>query len=953
MKENNRRPVFDRLAPGDIEYQLQFEKTVADISNTFIIASSAETDQAIIQALQKCGELFEVERSYIFQFAEDGKTETNTHEWCAEGIEPQKEKMQNLPVNEFSWTLERIRRDGHVYVPEVKQLPPAAEQEKKFFLDNKICSLILIALTIEGEVRGFFGFDLPEGKRDWKSEQIALLKVVTGIIAGAIARYNSDQELHKSEEMFRSISENVYNLIALMDLKGNYLYCNLSYKKILGYEPKELIGKSAFEIIHPAEKNKVIHICREGSENGIEKADYLIRLICKDGSIKWVEHSMKLLYAAGGRPDRVLVVGQDISKRRQAEEQVLIQRNLGLKLAGTSDLQQALKFCLDAAIDVSGMDSGGMYLVDQNNGSLQLVCHKGLSSDFYNQCSYYQPGSPNAEIVKKGKPHYLVGADNFFKIDAARREGLTAAAILPINVEGQVYACLNVSSHSLNDIPTGTRVALDTIVSQVNVAIARLRAEQFLQKNVEKYQTLVSNVPGIIFSCAQDRNWTMNYISGDVEELTGYKASDFVGNRVRSFASIIHPEDREYVYNTISGHQEKRYPYHVRYRIITADQKIRWFRESGRPVYNKYNLINHLDGVIIDITELKAYEEQLKYLSLHDQLTGLFNRTFFETELSRLEGGREYPISIISTDLDGLKLINDTMGHAKGDQLLKASAKILQQTFRASDILARVGGDEFAAILPNTDSQTSESIARRIRENIAAFNKDNADLPLSLSLGLATAESSEISMTNLFKQADDLMYRDKLYGSFSTRSKVVNSLMSALAERDYITEGHAMRLEKLSLALGEKNNLSSRQLADLALLAQVHDLGKVGIPDHVLLKPGALNNDEWAVMKLHPEKGYRIALSSPELIAIADLILKHHEHWDGSGYPLGLKGEEIPLSCRILAIVDAFDAMTNDRPNKKAMSVDDAKLELLINAGGQFDPHLVEMFLALPEIENL
>jgi len=171
--------------------------------------------------------------------------------------------------------------------------------------------------------------------------------------------------------------------------------------------------------------------------------------------------------------------------------------------------------------------------------------------------------------------------------------------------------------------------------------------------------------------------------------------------------------------------------------------------------------------------------------------------------------------------------------------------------------------------------------------------------------------------------------------------------MTALAERDYLTNGHALRLADFCRQVGERVGLSSRQLSDLALLANVHDLGKVGIPDSILFKKGKLSSEEWQVMRLHPEKGYRIAITSPDLSPVADLILKHHERWDGQGYPLGLSGEEIPVECRILAVVDAFDAMTSDRPYSKARKVEEALSEILKCSGTQFDPNLVDIFISL------
>ena len=933
----------------NIEYQLQFTKTAADISNIFINLPPAKIDYGIMKALRLCGEFFGVQRSYLFQIDPDKKLMSNTYEWCADGIDPQKELLQDIAVEKYSWQMNQLKQNGYLYIPTVSNLPESAEEEKELFLKLGLSSIILVGLVVEGDIRGFFGFDLPDDSREWKKEEISLLKIVTDTISAAITKAYTDKEMQKSEEMFRSISENAFDLITLIDLKGKHIYCNNSYLNILGYEPEQLLGTYAFDLIHPAEKNKAIQLFQEGIESKRDYAAFLLRLICRDGSYKWVEHRVKQLFTEDNQPDKILITAHDVTEGKISEDQLIIQRNLGLKLSATSDLNEALNYCLEAALQLSDMDSGGIYLFNSSTGYLELTCYRGLSADFYKSRSSLAPDSRQVHVVRTGKSYYMEDMGSIPDNGAIIKEGLTAIAVIPVKHENEIVGCITVSSHSMNSIPPSIRLVLEAIVAQISSAIGRIQAEQRHKESVEKYQTLVSNVPGIIFSCEMDRNWTMRHLSGDFEELTGYKASEFIDSQIKTYSSIIHPEDREYVCDKIMKSDLNDQPYHVRYRIITADGRIRWLRESGRLTYSKDCPNKLIDGVITDVTDLKTYEDQLRYLSLHDQLTGLYNRAFFEAEIDRLDGSREYPISMISTDLDGLKLINDTMGHEAGDRLLRAAGDLLYRSLRSSDILARIGGDEFAAILPNTDRGTSEKIAKRIRDNIAEHNKEYPDMLMSLSLGLATAENSETPITTLFKKADDLMYRDKLYSSYSIRSKVVNSLMSALAERDYITEGHAMRLEKMSMMLGEKMNLNTSQLTDLALLSHVHDLGKVGIPDKILFKPGKLSDDEWEIMKMHSDKGYRIALSSHELSSIADFVLKHHERWDGKGYPLGLKGKEIPLLCRILAIVDAFDAMTHDRPYQKAVPDREALMELKRCAGKQFDPHLVEQFILLQE----
>jgi diguanylate cyclase (GGDEF)-like protein len=343
----------------------------------------------------------------------------------------------------------------------------------------------------------------------------------------------------------------------------------------------------------------------------------------------------------------------------------------------------------------------------------------------------------------------------------------------------------------------------------------------------------------------------------------------------------------------------------------------------------------------------RRYQEELEYVTLHDSLTGLYNRLYFENELQRLEGGRSYPVSIISADLDGLNLINDTFGQKYGDQALKVCAELLKAPLRKGDVLARVGSDEFAAIIPRTDNIAVTGIVGLIGNEVDKYNRENQDLPISISIGFAVSKDESEPLDQTYRNANSVMLTDKQSRSKSARSQVVKVLMAALSERDYISGGHAERLRELCIKLGENIGLDGCRMAALSLVAQVHDLGKVGIPDSILFKEGGLSEEEWEIMRRHPEKGYRIAQSSQDLSHVADLILRHHEKWDGSGYPLGLKGLDIPVECRILSIVDAFDAMTNDRPYRKAKSEEEAVHELQCCAGTQFDPELVHRFLKI------
>ena len=298
-------------------------------------------------------------------------------------------------------------------------------------------------------------------------------------------------------------------------------------------------------------------------------------------------------------------------------------------------------------------------------------------------------------------------------------------------------------------------------------------------------------------------------------------------------------------------------------------------------------------------------------------------------------------------DVDGLKLVNDSLGHDKGDLLLINTAHIIRKSVRNNDFTARIGGDEFAVILYSNDKSIVENICKRIKKAVENYNNKNVRLPLSISIGFAINTYSANELEEILKEADNNMYREKLYRSNSARSAIVKTMMKALEARDFFTEGHVERVQDLVARIGSALGFSVRELTDLRLFAQFHYIGKVGIPDRILFKKGSLIPEETTEMRRHPEIGYRIAQSAPDLVPISDWILKHHEWWNGSGYPLGLKEDDIPLECRILAIADAYDVMISERPYRKIMTHEEAVAELRRCAGTQFDPELVPIFIQI------
>ncbi|MBC7765131.1 MAG: diguanylate cyclase [Hyphomonadaceae bacterium] len=379
------------------------------------------------------------------------------------------------------------------------------------------------------------------------------------------------------------------------------------------------------------------------------------------------------------------------------------------------------------------------------------------------------------------------------------------------------------------------------------------------------------------------------------------------------------------------------------YKVNTKEQEEKWvefFIENIQYEGLKASLIT-----MVDVTLQKSKDDELVYLSNHDLGTGLFNRTYFENQLELLDSSCDLPISIIIGDVNGLKLTNDVFGHQKGDELLKSIANILTKAVHNKGIVTRWGGDEFAILLPKAPSIFADIIVNRIKD-LCSLTTD-APIKPSIAIGCATMERCDQDIQLVLKEAEDRMYRHKLVESKSVRSGIIASLEKMLLERDFETEEHAKRLQLISAQIGEKMELSDNDMDALSLLSILHDIGKIAIPDHILLKPDKLTPEEWKEMKKHAEIGYRIASSSQELSHVAEYILSHHERWDGQGYPRGLKMEEIPKIARILTIVDAYDAMTSTRPYKKPISHAAAIEEIKRCAGTHFDPSIVAVFVDL------
>ena len=476
----------------------------------------------------------------------------------------------------------------------------------------------------------------------------------------------------------------------------------------------------------------------------------------------------------------------------------------------------------------------------------------------------------------------------------------------------------------------------------------RKEMEKALRESERSKSVLLSHLPGMAYRCKHDLDWTMLYVSPGCVQLTGYAVDDLVDSKTLAYNDLIIPEHRGMLWDEWKQILDRKVPFRHEYQIMTKGGDRKWVLELGQGIFDENGEVEALEGIIIDISRQKLWEDQSRHMVDHDYLTGLHNRLYFETQKQLLDSQEQnLPISVIIADINGVRLINDAFGHSEGDTIIRETAKIIEECCRETDVLARTGGDEFSILMPNTSSEEAYAVLQAIQSACHRHNgtAQNHLFDISLSVGFGTRATAGDSMAHTVKTAEEYLCNRKLLSRKSSHNALLNSIMTTMFERSQETEEHAERIAVLAKRIGRRLELTQKQLDELELLSMLHDIGKIAIDDRILNKPGKLNDDEWAIMKKHPEIGYRIAMTSPDLESIADYILSHHERWDGKGYPQGLHGTEIPLLSRILAVADAFDAMTQNRVYRAALSHTQALEEILTHMGTQFDPDIARIFV--------
>ena len=728
----------------------------------------------------------------------------------------------------------------------------------------------------------------------------------TTVFTDITKRKLKEQKLKSEKQRLNNIFNHLNDIVwsaSWPDLEVQFV--SKAVEDIVGYSTSDFKNDSnlLFKITHPEDKSINERSIEQLAEEGYTEREF--RVISKDGDIIWIQDKGEMIYDENNNPIRVEGAMRDITKRKKAQQQ----------LKYNQQRYEAI-FHNDPIGIIIEDEKGDILEVNDKECEMTGYTKEELEGnnvvDMFVLPEYH-------ELAKENIKKIIAGKDLEFDIKTPTKNG------------DMKYMHLRETNITFPDGKKG--------IISMHVDITERKK---MEKELKMMDFTINKADILVFRVTPDGK--IDYVNETAVNKLGFHKNELIGLKTHDIIC-----DDNYIERSKFWEEIKKSGSKV-FELYFETKQGKTFPVEIVSQYYKYEDKEYEFAFVQDISERKEKEEKIKYLLHKDSLTGLYNRRFFEIEMERLDTKRQIPISIIMCDVNGLKIINDSYGHKKGDQILIETAQILENVVRDEDIIARHGGDEFTLLLPQTTYEQGQKLIERIKKHTTTIGEE--EIPISMSLGIATKDKVKIDIEETLKKADNAMYRNKLSESRSTKNKIVRNLLNTLEAKSSETKDHAVRMTKLANELGEHINLSNSELNRLNLLATLHDIGKTTISENILTKPEKLTKEEWEIIKEHTETGYKIASASEEFAVVAEEILYHHEKWNGTGYPQGIAGEEIPYLARIIAIIDAYDVMTNERPYSEAISKKAALAEIKRCAGTQFDPHLTKVFIQLQQ-ENI
>lgn len=749
----------------------------------------------------------------------------------------------------------------------------------------------------------------------------------------------NELENENSYKMLRAYVEGSSNMVYLKDSSLRYVAANKNYSSFFGLKSEDLMGKTDAEIL-PVE----YATCQLTDLDAIDTNEHIVKIeMIKNRYFEARKFPVPLVNGEIG----VGGIIKDITTERnqQIRLSAVSERNRIIAecmLRRFNDKQERLDYVLNEAIKLTESLYGYIYLYDADNMVFSI---SSWSREAMSACSVVEKYSAYplehtglwGEVVRQNRPII----ENNFEMPNLLKKGYPEGHVkikrfmsIPVIIDDRIVAVVGMANkeaeYTYDDVSeltiliNGAWLAIE-IVDEQKKTKALLEQTQSMFDNHDAVMLLIDPETGKIINANPSASAFYGYSH---EELT----SMYI-HQINMLDSVV-----------IDDSMQKAFKKTQKYNTFPhkkKDGELRYVDVYSTPI--KYGSRNVLYSIIFDVTDREKAYKDIAYIGHHDYLTGLYNRRYFETALRELDIPDNLPICVVMADVNGLKTINDIYGHKVGDKLLIKASQLFKDFCIDECVAARIGGDEFALIIPKCGKEKASEILERLQKNCRENYQQ--DTPLTMAMGFKIKSHPEEDVQEALKDAEAFMYRRKMHESSSLRNLSTELVMNALFAKSEREMEHSSRVSVIAEKIAGWLGLSEVESSEIRVAALLHDIGKIGIPEDVLNKQGRLTPEERKTIERHPEIGWRILGSNDEYKEIAKFILHHHEQWDGKGYPNGLKGEEISLQSRIIGVADAFDAMTKHRSYKFAFTEEQAIEELKKCSGRQFDPHIIEVFL--------
>ncbi len=788
---------------------------------------------------------------------------------------------------------------------------------------------------------------------------LALLALVLGIGFNRRQLKKLAASLEKSNALMRSFYDADESGLFLKDENFRYVFVNRAGEEMHGISEKDTIGRDDFEIFDAefaAARRKADSYVLEYNTSTMEE-------ITHDGRMfKIKKFPVVLIDGKRGIGSYTRDITDEIKyAKRQAFALRKGEIALDMMNQNFESMEEQLLLVLQQMLKLTQSRFGCLYLYDEEKRELTLHTWVDMQNP--------ENGAPDiwltarveeigiwGEVLSEREPvvinRFADGKPRYFVFRSGKEEDLPEKVEItnylgfPVLIDGEIVACVGLFNPD-DDYDEEDASELSLLMDGVWNSMKRRQVLATLSFERNKYlQTLISIGDGVM---VVDARGMIEMLNGVAERLTGWTTKQAAGHHYKEVFVLSHEQPgftiKDPIEDALLTNEVQELGNHA---MLTSRQGASYYLEdSAAPIRDEQGNAVGVVLVFRDVTDKKEQRKKIEFLSFHDSLTGLYNRRYFEEEMQRVDASGVLPVSIILGDVNSLKLTNDIFGHAFGDMLLETVSEVLRNVFTSRDVIARWGGDEFVILMPGATAAQAEAAILAVTE---AFSKEQIRaIRGSISMGYATKADAEEPISRVLTTAEENMYSVKSLSRDDVRSRAIDAITTSLYESSGREKEHAERVSELSVLLGRALGLSEVKLKKLKEVARLHDIGKIVLEPSILNKNHLLTLEEWNEVKRHPIIGYRILNSFDDTVDLAESVLAHHEQWDGSGYPKGLKGEEIPLLARIIAVVESFERMTHDSDNTKARTKEEALAELRENAGRQFDPMLAELFTRMIE----